>query len=123
MDPGELVNHHRRTVRRGRFSRSDGVVYIATVHADGTTPLPSDVVAGYLVHEVAHAVAGPHHSMQWREAFLALLHIATSRLGWRVTLECGACPSYGVCEAYQCPACEWGACKSGRRSRGGSLGT
>ena len=108
--PEELVDPNRKTVRRGKFSRGDGVLYLATQRPDGT-PLPPEVVAGVLVHEVAHAATAGSHSAEWRDMYLALLRVATEDLGWKVALECSSCKFYGVCHEYQCPRCAWVQCR------------
>lgn len=100
----EMLNPVRRTVRRGKFSRQDGVIYVATKRHDGT-PLPPAIVNGYLIHEVAHAISGAQHSSTWLATYEALLRLATVKLGWEVVLERGACKMYGVCDPVQCLEC------------------
>lgn len=115
--PEDMVNHARKTVRRGKFDRATGVLKIATARHTGQ-PLPDGVVRGILVHEVAHAaLPSGAHSPEWREVYLRLLRVATEDLGWHVSLECSACTFYGVCAAAQCPRCERIPCKASKASK------
>lgn len=100
-----LLAPHRRTVRRGWFDRSTRVLYVALEGRHGE-PLPRGVVAGVLVHELAHACLGSGaHTGEWRAMYVRLLRVATESLGWHVRLEAGSCRLYGVCGAWQCPRC------------------
>lgn len=102
-----LLAPHRRTVRRGWFDRQARVLYVALEGRHGE-PLPRGVVAGVLVHEIAHACLGSGaHSEEWRDTYILLLRVATEVLGWHVRLEAGSCRLYGVCGAWQCPRCSF----------------
>lgn len=109
--PEDMVNHTRKTVRRGKFDRARGVLYIGTRRPNGT-PLPPGVVRSIVVHEVAHAaLTQGAHDDAWRDVYLRLLDVATADLGWAVSLECSSCRLYGLCSRSQCPACSWVPCK------------
>lgn len=113
----KLADARRGTVRRGWFDRGAGILYVAVHRRDGA-PLPAPVVAGVVVHEVAHAcVDSGAHDEEWRRTYVRLLEVATRVLRWDVTLECSSCSMYGVCEAAQCPLCAWKKCgvKSSQR--------
>lgn len=97
------------TVRRGKYDRQAKVVYVSTLALNGN-PLPRPVVAGTLVHELAHAVSTATHSDEWRSTFEHFLRVATTHLKWDITLECSACPLYNMCRQEQCPACHWKRC-------------
>lgn len=102
----EMTDPVRNTVRRGKYNRVTGVVYVSLTTAAGK-PLHRDVVAGVIAHELAHAATVGEHGDAWREAYVKMLRIATDRLGWTVRLECSSCPFYSVCERDQCPLCSW----------------
>lgn len=105
-----MVNHQRNTVRRGKFDRKQGHLFIGMVHRDGA-PLPMGIIKGILVHEVAHAgLPDGKHSDEWRAFYLLLLDVATNCLGWEISLECSSCKFYGVCHPKQCPLCAWKKC-------------
>jgi hypothetical protein len=105
-----LVNHEKRTVRRGQFDRDNGVLRVAVSRPNGK-PLQLDIARGVLVHEVAHAACDKgDHSPEWRRLFVKLLHVATEDLGWHVALECGSCTLYGICSAVDCAKCTWTKC-------------
>lgn len=109
--PDDMVNYDRKTVRRGRFDRQQGMLYIGVVRHTGK-PLPDDLIKGILVHEAAHAALDTgKHSSEWQDVYLALLRVATQDLGWKILLECSSCKFYGVCSPTQCPLCAWKACK------------
>lgn len=111
FDDKDMINYERRTVRRGKFDRTNGVMHVSTRRPDGTT-LPAAVVRGVLVHEVAHAALPTgQHTAEWRELFVRLLRVATEDLGWEVALECSACAYYGLC-ADECPKCTRIQCKT-----------
>ena len=107
----EIVDHVRKTVRRGKYARSDGTIYVALKRRN-SEELPLDIVTGILVHEVAHALTSGSHTAEWRDVYIMLLRTATEDLGWTVRLECGACKNYGICEPHQCPRCDWDQCRS-----------
>lgn len=110
--PDQLVDARRKTVRRGKLDRENGVLYIATTRPDGS-PLPPGVVKGVLIHEVAHAATrNGNHTAEWRDAYVFLLRLATEQMGWDVTLECSSCRYYGVCGPGHCPSCTWMACRT-----------
>jgi hypothetical protein len=113
MPEPEIVDHVRKTVRRGKYARSDGTIYVALKRRNAED-LPLDVVVGILVHEVAHALTSGSHTAEWRDMFSALLRTATEDLGWTVRLECSACKTYGICQPQQCPKCDWDECRSPR---------
>jgi len=109
--PEDMINYTRKTVRRGKFDRPRGVLYIGMVSPKGI-PLPLEVVKGILVHEVAHAALDEgKHSLEWQDVYVRLLKVATADLKWNITLECSSCKFYGVCDSMQCPLCAWKACK------------
>jgi hypothetical protein len=108
----EMADPVRKTVRRGKYNRLSGVVYVAVTSHTGV-PLPRDVVAGVVAHELAHAATVGDHHDEWRAAYVQLLAVATERLGWSVRLECSSCPFYKVCGNAQCPRCTWKTCKAG----------
>ena len=112
--PEDMINYDRMTIRRGRFDRSRGVLYIGMVNHKGKA-LPTDIVKGILVHEVAHAALNTgKHSSEWQEIFAMLLRVATQELGWNITLECSSCRFYGLCDTMHCPKCAWKECKASR---------
>lgn len=113
LPEGEIVDHVRETVRRGKYARSSGTIYVALKRRN-LEPLSPDVVAGILVHEVAHALTSGSHTPEWREMYIKLLRTATEDLGWTVRLECGACKSYQICQPHQCPRCDWDECRRRR---------
>lgn len=113
--PEDLVDHARGTVRRGKFVHSTGIMYVATHRANGR-PLDPSIIAGVVVHEVAHAIAGRGHTDMWRSVYESLLRVATEDLNWSVTLECSSCGFYKVCSKAQCPRCVWQACRSVTRA-------
>lgn len=112
----DMVNHARKTVRRGKYDRSSGVMNIGLQKRDGS-PLPDAVVRGIVVHELAHAALDDgRHSAEWRDLYISLLRVATEQLGWDVALECSACSFYGVCHASQCPRCAVMPCRAAFKS-------
>lgn len=105
----DMVDAVRRTVRRGKYDRSSGTVYVATTSQTGV-PLPPAVISGIIAHELAHAATVGTHLEEWRTAYVAFLDIATRVLGWKVMLECSSCGMYNVCSPAQCPKCDWKVC-------------
>ena len=105
----DMVDPVRRTVRRGKYDRNTGTVYVATTSQTGV-PLPRAVIAGIIAHELGHAASVGNHLDEWRNAYLAMLDLATRVLGWKVMLECSSCGMYKVCTPEQCPACDWKVC-------------
>lgn len=109
-----MVNLERKTVRRGKFDRLTGNLYVSVVNSAGA-PLPMQVVRNVVVHEVAHAaMQDGRHSPEWREMYVALLRVATEDLGWQVSLGCSSCRFYRVCRARDCPLCVRTACRAPR---------
>ena len=105
----DMVDSVRRTVRRGKYDRTTGTIYVAITSQTGV-PLPRAVIAGIIAHEVAHAASVGTHLDEWRAAYLAMLDLATKVLGWKVMLECSSCGMYKVCAPEQCPMCDWKVC-------------
>lgn len=113
----DMVDVARRTVRRGRYDRTSGTIYVATTSQTGV-PLPRAVIAGTVAHELAHAATVGNHLDEWRNAYLAMLELATRDLGWKVLLECSSCGMYKVCAPEQCPRCDWKVCAAKVKSTG-----
>lgn len=115
FDDPDMIDYARRTVRRGKFDRHSGTLHICTTRPNGTT-LPTNIVRGVLVHEVAHAaLADGRHTPEWRALFIELLNVATADLGWDVALECSACAFYGMCGS-ECPKCTRIPCMNARKT-------
>jgi len=63
-----------------------------------------------LVHELAHAAAGPGtgHYKPFADANNYLAHIAADQLGLPVALTCGGgCQHSGICNRFWCKKCTW----------------